>query len=116
GQDHHGDVVSGHDILRAARAARERGADPERRGYPVGRSDRRVGIRRYRKIGRNGGRGGRGTRGPGGGGGGQRGTQGRILPAHGARDRGFRSDHQGQAGDGAQVRARGAAGHEGHHG
>src|SRR5262249_58121622 len=99
-----------------ARAARERGADGERGGYQVGRSYGRVGIRGNGKIGGDGGSAGLDTAGPGGGREGQGDPERRVLPAHGARHRGFRSDHQGQAGDGAPVRTGGAAGHEGHYG
>ena len=45
GQDAHRDVVPGHHVLCAARAARERRPDAERREHPGGRPDRRVGIR-----------------------------------------------------------------------
>ena len=50
GQDDLGHVVSGHDLLCAARIARERRADAGRREDSVRRPSRGLGIRRHRQV------------------------------------------------------------------
>ena len=98
GQDHHRDVVPGHDLLCAARPARERGPHPAGRQHPVGRADRRVAVRRRGQVGRHGRRARLDPAGAGGRREGAGDPDRRVLPAHGAGDRRLRPDHQGEAG------------------
>ena len=104
GQDHHRHVLPGHDLLCAARPARERGPHPERRQHPVGRPDRRLAVRRRRQIGRHGRRAGLDPADPGDGREGQGAADRRVFPAHGAGHRGVRRHDQAEAGDDPQVR------------